>query len=837
MAINFGDTIMEGGIEPSVRVQAPVQDNSGTILAESLGGAAKAVGAIAGSIFQQNQVSGEDKILSTYQSDLLDLADDVDQGMDKGEAMIRARALRREYLSNAPALREDFDKIWTSFATENGLGHVVVEGTIEQQAQEARTTEALKLGYTPQEYDTFQARARQAMALNQELEMIKASGGIVTETQRNAATQVVVGLADSAFPAAQTQINNAMKAIEANPENKAQIAAELNNTLGQNIAQLQAMSGNADAAYIVTPITGLLDTFNKWANGTIENAVLEGAIKNTQQQYAAMYSTDPVLGPLIAQSKLINDLGLAQTNIGIGIWSPEALKYLRDATDPNRNLNLLTNDEGAARFTQNIQEIATSITSESDPGVIDEAMTALNAAVDGIYINERSAKDGAIGFKDTVEMLGSPQVANLIKLGGGITAEHADQFVGVLQNNYENELVPAIQKYWESVPIQTPTAGERVTPSNIPMNQLLQPVWNGSAVEFIPNEAYKSDPRIISLAADVNAGSNSIGIPLNNLINAYANVTGEDAKSIWEKDFAGRLFNLGEEGASPLAYKVNEALDATASVPGNIDLDNRPVVNNEDGSISTERSFSVNIDGQEVLLPTVVNGKIVSEEEAIKHYETTGEHLGKFNTPEEANAYAEQLHQEQEEKYTNFTIGDFAPDTLEPVAEYVSQNSSLHSELPPIDPAYTDIEGIDYDSYLPSIRTSESGGNDSATNPTSTATGRYQFLRSTWNDLANRYPNSGITPDGRLDPNQQEIAIRIFTAENAQYLKGRDVPLSNGTLYAAHFLGASDAVKVLKASDGLVSDYVPARVVNANKFLRGMTVSEFKAWANRKGNA
>ena len=96
-------------------------------------------------------------------------------------------------------------------------------------------------------------------------------------------------------------------------------------------------------------------------------------------------------------------------------------------------------------------------------------------------------------------------------------------------------------------------------------------------------------------------------------------------------------------------YKIPEDIDRYGA--GNIDLDNRQVVKNKDGSISTERSFSVNIDGKEVLLPTVINGKIVSEEEAIRHYEQTGEHLGKFDTPEEANEYAEKLHQRQEKKY------------------------------------------------------------------------------------------------------------------------------------------------------------------------------------------
>lgn len=84
---------------------------------------------------------------------------------------------------------------------------------------------------------------------------------------------------------------------------------------------------------------------------------------------------------------------------------------------------------------------------------------------------------------------------------------------------------------------------------------------------------------------------------------------------------------------------------------GNIDLNNRIVVHNQDGTISTERSMSFGDDGVEILVPTVVNGAIVSDDDAIDHYYETGEYLGKFNTVAEADAYAEALHERQQWYY------------------------------------------------------------------------------------------------------------------------------------------------------------------------------------------
>ncbi|MCW9791437.1 DNA transfer protein [Escherichia coli] len=85
---------------------------------------------------------------------------------------------------------------------------------------------------------------------------------------------------------------------------------------------------------------------------------------------------------------------------------------------------------------------------------------------------------------------------------------------------------------------------------------------------------------------------------------------------------------------------------------GNIDIHNRPVVKNYDGSISTVRSMSTNIDGREVLIPTVSDdGRIMSDDEAIDNFMRTGKHLGMFDNPDDATAYAESLHNQQADEY------------------------------------------------------------------------------------------------------------------------------------------------------------------------------------------
>ena len=137
------------------------------------------------------------------------------------------------------------------------------------------------------------------------------------------------------------------------------------------------------------------------------------------------------------------------------------------------------------------------------------------------------------------------------------------------------------------------------------------------------------------------------------------------------------------------------------------------------------------------------------------------------------------------------------------------------------------------------IKAATSGGDKYSKSPTSTAAGLYQFTEGTWLDIMARAPQLGLTIEGRVAENteQQEKAMEWYTEQNASALSQAEIESSPANLYAAHILGAENAVKVLNApADTKIRTLIPESDMQDYGFGKNMKVKSFKTWTTRKVN-
>jgi hypothetical protein len=136
----------------------------------------------------------------------------------------------------------------------------------------------------------------------------------------------------------------------------------------------------------------------------------------------------------------------------------------------------------------------------------------------------------------------------------------------------------------------------------------------------------------------------------------------------------------------------------------------------------------------------------------------------------------------------------------------------------------------------------ESGGDPTAKNTNSSASGPGQFIDSTWLDTikAARPDLAQGKSDQELlglktDPQLAREMTEAYANQNQAFLSKAGVPVTPGTTYLAHFAGPQGAVKVLQADPNApVSDILGAAAVKANPFLQGMTAQGLQAWAAKK---
>lgn len=152
-------------------------------------------------------------------------------------------------------------------------------------------------------------------------------------------------------------------------------------------------------------------------------------------------------------------------------------------------------------------------------------------------------------------------------------------------------------------------------------------------------------------------------------------------------------------------------------------------------------------------------------------------------------------------------------------ASPVKVSDLILPERPVADALHTASKKVGVDlSLLYAMAKQESGFNPNAVSKGTGAKGLFQFVNNTWSGMLKQYQSS--FPElhkGPLDPIANAIAGALYLKENIGALARKKIPINATNLYAAHFLGAYGASKLLSAKDTVIAASILPAAASSNK--------------------
>src|ERR1700688_3002087 len=170
----------------------------------------------------------------------------------------------------------------------------------------------------------------------------------------------------------------------------------------------------------------------------------------------------------------------------------------------------------------------------------------------------------------------------------------------------------------------------------------------------------------------------------------------------------------------------------------------------------------------------------------------------------------------------------------------------------PVTNRHPPIDEVAIKAVVERIITVESNGDPNTKNKRSSATGAGQFLDDTWLEMIRTHRRDLVhgrskkeVLELRRDPELAREIVTRLVEQNATMLTKRGLPVTLGTLSLTYFAGPAGAVAILPVSENADAASLMAsadatgrttreKLVNANPFLKALTVGDLKNWADRK---
>lgn len=529
-----------------------------------------------------------DSAVSEFATRQLKLADAVDQGaMGSQEARMRMRKNYTEAIANNPALAGELAKAQKDIVKNTGFGTIVEEGTEQEQIQLAAEKEATLAGWIKPHQDRagrematqayLQFKRSQDMLAQEQarvsLETAKINQGTalynrqssrigLMQKERAERSRVALGSVADAYNFKFSQDLAEIKARvdrnEISREDAILLADQQFAVVQQATASIGADAGGDYISNLTSPMKTRYENMRKFLTGEMSAQVLENQNEITLGLQKSMLLGDPEVAKVVATSNLLPN---ASTSLLPALDKAVVGIMTKNSNPEGKNADLMPDDDNGKKQVETYLNIlkdnmrgatsGTLVNKGVAEAEIDTNLTNVLKSVDAYSMTVEKPAE----YNQIVDFLASPEFGKYTTVRGGIPADAAHNAKQVLQQQYEQQVLPLLRDRYEEVKV----GGTGVNPG--PRGggaqfesaaSIIKPLFTGAGVSFVVNPEFSKNTRAKLEAQSLNR---EVAPILNKLIRMSAHLGGtQDYKAVYEQNYAeifGEELPQGDANANP----------------------------------------------------------------------------------------------------------------------------------------------------------------------------------------------------------------------------------------------------------------------------------------------
>jgi len=582
MATDYGNTIFEGELSPSVPIVQPIDNKSGQYLAQGI----KATIDNTSSILFSNDAkaaradAAKNGLFAEIAEYTSFLADAKDQGRSTDEVSRLLRVKSLEWVANNPNMTDEIYTFLNKMTTDNGIGGNIRKETPLETGNRQKIEAATKDGWDVSTPEGMAAYDRQLLLQNRlkqletDISLATSQGRMVTAQMQNEATLTLHGIVQTGTTWVNTQIERANQLLSGVQDVKTRTAI-IQQTKAQVAQQLaligstRSAAGNSiDTSYLTAGVENIMKVWEETANGTADLTALQTAQSVAETNAMMMlYQSDPKLASMIALDKaskfqdpnMIMQLDKAKMDALAKLSAPSVATQNEDGTTTS-----VSKPPDLVDTTENIGLVTEALKVSTKAALNDKTATPEELAAQGNKLSNVIRSVVAYGGNDTdaknfmavVDLFADTAVGRFLESNPDmIDPGVATQAQQIIQQQYEGTVLPLINEEWATVTalVYSKGTGNTLTPSgrvnpnpndsqvdSQDLTNVIEPIWNGAGIEFKVKDQFSSDPTMRGVAKKLNT---EVASAVNRMVRTHAHLVGTtDYEKIYNEQYASRLF-------------------------------------------------------------------------------------------------------------------------------------------------------------------------------------------------------------------------------------------------------------------------------------------------------